>query len=164
MQRLHAYWLWWNTWIGIELFTLKRFRVHCDLCNYSKGGILACWSLSKPTNSTPRREEIWESPPHMLNRPYCCTDCQLRMVGVQRLIKHGAEMNAGGGRWKLAFHATAAWSQFETATKVMKLLLDNGAWVDQRGSDNWEKCCKLPGEGEIEAVQFLLDRDAGVNA
>lgn len=49
------------------------------------------------------------------------------MVVVQRLIKHGAEVNVRGGQLRLAFHATAAWPQFETATKMMKLLLDNGA-------------------------------------
>ncbi|KAL6815059.1 ankyrin repeat-containing domain protein [Trichoderma sp. SZMC 28015] len=87
----------------------------------------------------------------------------LPMKVVQLLIEHGADVNAQGGHWGSALHAAAA-SYLEENVGIMKLLLDNGAKVDQKGNSGETPLHVACHEGTLEAVRFLVDRGADVNA
>lgn len=91
-------------------------------------------------------------------------DINLAKKIVQLLIEHGADMNTQGGEWGSALHAAAA-SAHSEAVEVMKLLLEKGTKVNQQGNSNQgtalQVACNL---GTIEAVHFLLDQGADVNA
>ncbi|QYT03008.1 ANK_REP_REGION domain-containing protein [Trichoderma simmonsii] len=82
---------------------------------------------------------------------------------VQLLIEHGADVNAQGGHWGSALHAAAA-SNSKEKVEMIKLLLDNGAKVDQKGDSTWGTPLHVAcHEGTLEAVRFLVDRGADVN-
>ncbi|PNP46422.1 hypothetical protein THARTR1_10744 [Trichoderma harzianum] len=83
---------------------------------------------------------------------------------VRLLIEHGADVNVQGGRWGSALHAAAASKYFGEKVEMMKLLLDNGAKIDQRGNDGETPLHVACREGTLEAVRFLVDRGADVNA
>ncbi|KAM0466846.1 hypothetical protein ACHAPV_000355 [Trichoderma viride] len=91
-------------------------------------------------------------------------DINLAKKIVQLLIEHGADVNTQGGEWGSALHAAAA-SAHSEAVEVMKLLLEKGTKVNQQGNSNQgtalQVACNL---GTIEAVHFLLNQGADVNA
>ncbi|KAJ4854228.1 ankyrin repeats (3 copies) domain-containing protein [Trichoderma breve] len=92
-------------------------------------------------------------------------EMEFPIKAVQLLIEHGADVNAQGGHWGSALHAAAASRFSEEKVELMKLLLDNGAKVDQKGNDNWGTPLHVACyEGTIEAVRLLVDRGADVNA
>ncbi|KAL6832831.1 ankyrin repeat-containing domain protein [Trichoderma camerunense] len=77
---------------------------------------------------------------------------------------HDASVNAQGGHYGSALHAAAS-SEHPQATQVIKLLLDNGAEIDQAGSSDWKTALQAACyEGTIEVVRFLLACGADVNA
>ncbi|KAL7894282.1 ankyrin repeat-containing domain protein, partial [Trichoderma sp. TUCIM 5745] len=89
---------------------------------------------------------------------------QVVMQNIQLLINHGADVNIQGGERGLALHALAASIEPETC-KLIKLLLDKGAKVDQLsdadlGTALHVACYK----GMPETVRLLLDSGADVNA
>ncbi|UKZ61613.1 uncharacterized protein TrAtP1_002873 [Trichoderma atroviride] len=91
---------------------------------------------------------------------------EIETILIPLLIKHGADVSAQGGKYGTALHAAAAASLYSKhADCVMRLLLDNGAKVDQPGGDIWGTALQLAcSEGTMEAVRFLLDHGADVNA
>lgn len=88
--------------------------------------------------------------------------CQRKLCAL--LIEHGADVNVQGGHWGSALHAAAASPFDEERVEMMKLFLDNGAKVDQQGNDGETPLHVACHEGTIEAVRFLVDRGADVNA
>ncbi|OPB41144.1 hypothetical protein A0O28_0108410 [Trichoderma guizhouense] len=97
----------------------------------------------------------------------CSTDplgrIEFPMKVVRLLIEHGADVNVQGGHWGSALHAAAA-SNLDEKVEMMKLLLDHGAKVDQRSNDGETPLHVACREGTLEAVRFLVDRGADVNA
>ncbi|KAL7790500.1 ankyrin repeat-containing domain protein [Trichoderma afarasin] len=94
-------------------------------------------------------------------------DMELPMNAVQLLIKHGADVNVQGGHWGSALHAAAVSRNVRNSGKkieMMKLLLDNGAKIDQQGNDGETPLHVACRKGTIETVRFLVDRGADVNA
>lgn len=101
----------------------------------------------------------------------CSTECngklELPMEVVRLLIAQGADVNIQGGHWGSALNAAAASPNYHSDEKIemMKLLLDNGAKLDQRDNNDGETPLHVACyEGTIEAVRFLVDRGADVNA
>ncbi|KAK4067399.1 uncharacterized protein Triagg1_7579 [Trichoderma aggressivum f. europaeum] len=95
---------------------------------------------------------------------YYSRDIGVKMKAVRLLIEHGASVNAQGGRYGSPLHAAAS-SSHPQATQVIKLLLDNGAEIDQPGNDDWKTALQVACyEGTIEVVRFLLGCGADVNA
>ncbi|OPB42080.1 hypothetical protein A0O28_0031970 [Trichoderma guizhouense] len=95
---------------------------------------------------------------------YYSYDIEVVMKAIRLLIEHGASVDTQGGQYGSALHAAAS-SRHPQATQVIKLLLDNGAEIDQAGNDDWKTA--LQGacyEGTIEVVRFLLGYGADVNA
>ncbi|KAJ4858728.1 ankyrin repeats (many copies) domain-containing protein [Trichoderma breve] len=95
---------------------------------------------------------------------YDSHDIGIVMKAVQLLIEHGAGVNTQGGHYGSALHAAAS-SHHPQATQVIKLLLDNGAEIDQAGNDEWKTALQVACyEGTIEVVRFLIGCGADVNA
>lgn len=95
---------------------------------------------------------------------YDSHDIGVVMKAVQLLIDHGASVNAQGGYYGSALYAAAS-SQHPQATQVIKLLLDNGAEIDQTSNDDWKTALQVACyKGTVEVVRFLLGRGADVNA
>lgn len=83
---------------------------------------------------------------------------------IQLLIENGADVTIQGGEYGTALHAAAASANPETID-LMKLLLDNGAKVDQPGCSDWGTVLHVAcNGGNEETVRWLLDRGADVNA
>ncbi|PNP43604.1 hypothetical protein TGAMA5MH_04576 [Trichoderma gamsii] len=83
---------------------------------------------------------------------------------IQLLIDNGADVTAQGGRYGSALHALAGSTEPETG-KLIKLLLDKGAKVNQLGSAEWGTALHVAcREGMIDTVCLLLDSGADVNA
>ncbi|KAL5090457.1 hypothetical protein Trisim1_004354 [Trichoderma cf. simile WF8] len=100
-------------------------------------------------------------------------DIGVKMKAIRILIEHGASVNTQGGQYGSALHAAAS-SRHPQAAQVIKLLLDNGAEINQgklaknvsrfvcyEGGTALQVACH---EGTIEVVRFLLGCGADVNA
>lgn len=95
---------------------------------------------------------------------YYSYDIGVLMKAIRLLIEHGAIVNTQGGHYGSALHAAAS-SHHPQATQVIKLLLDNGAKIDQAGSGDWKTALQVAcHEGTMEVVRFLLVCGADVNA
>ncbi|KAL6802257.1 ankyrin repeat-containing domain protein [Trichoderma sp. SZMC 28012] len=91
-------------------------------------------------------------------------DIGVLMKAIRLLIEHGASVDTQGGYFGSALHAAAS-SQHPQATQVIKLLLDNGAEVNQKGNDDWKTALQVACyKGTAEVVRFLLGYGADVNA
>ncbi|KAL7799329.1 ankyrin repeat-containing domain protein [Trichoderma afarasin] len=91
-------------------------------------------------------------------------DIGVLMKAIRLLIEHGASVDTQGGYFGSAIHAAAS-SQHPQATLVIKLLLDNGAEVNQKGNDDWKTALQVACyKGTAEVVRFLLGYGADVNA
>ncbi|UKZ65142.1 uncharacterized protein TrAtP1_006338 [Trichoderma atroviride] len=83
---------------------------------------------------------------------------------IQLLIDYGADVNIHGGKYGSAFNA-AACCESSTAIRIMKLLLDNGAEMDQKGDTDWGTALHVAcNKGSVETVRWLLDKGVDVNA
>ncbi|KAL7954396.1 ankyrin repeat-containing domain protein [Trichoderma compactum] len=95
---------------------------------------------------------------------YDSPDIGVVIKAIRLLIEHGASVNAQGGCYGSALHAAAS-SYHPQATQAIKLLLDNGAEIDQAGDGDWKTALQVACyEGTIEVVRFLLGCGADVNA
>ncbi|QYT00974.1 hypothetical protein H0G86_008031 [Trichoderma simmonsii] len=95
---------------------------------------------------------------------YHSHDIGVLMKAIRLLIEHGAGVDTQGGHYGSALHAAAS-SRHPQATQVIKLLLDNGAEIDQAGNNDWKTALQVACyEGTIEVVRCLLGRGADVNA
>jgi ankyrin repeat protein len=79
---------------------------------------------------------------------------------VHRLLSHGADINAQGGRYGNALQAASATAK----PKVVRLLLDSGVDVNAQGGYYGNALQAASRASKIEMVELLLDNGADVNA